>query len=120
MPKASDLKKGDVVFGGLPGQSAFYTDQATVLAAHGDTQLLSESLQIQPHPIKGYRGNIGIYTIQKDFRVPAGLVHSNPEYGVGGGQQFFIKFYSSQLTLTDELSLEQYYANQVSRNYFRR
>ena len=50
------LPKGSIVFGGVPGQSAFYTDFATVRASGLNQQSFWESLQVPPSRLYGYRG----------------------------------------------------------------
>ena len=45
------LKKGDIIYGMLPGQSVFYTDQATLDSAKGSYKTMYELLQIRPHPV---------------------------------------------------------------------
>src|SRR5258707_342415 len=45
------LKAGDVVYGGVPGQTAFYTTKKTVEASDLKTATLFKSLQVKPHPV---------------------------------------------------------------------
>ncbi|KKP37588.1 MAG: Rhs-family protein, partial [Candidatus Peregrinibacteria bacterium GW2011_GWA2_33_10] len=114
------LRAGDVVYGGIPGQSAFYTDFETALGAAGNKEVLGENLQIQPHPIRGYRSNIAAYKVVNDARIPSSVVHANPQFGVGGGRQFFIDHYSCALRLENEFNLEEFYnENQLPTNRFR-
>jgi hypothetical protein len=99
------LKKGDRIFGGLPGQSAYYTDSVTVDAANGSREALFRSLQIKPHPEFGYRPKIGIYEVIKDMEVPGGIVKANPALGPGGGGQVFIDDFGTSLRLVGEVAL---------------
>ena len=112
------LRKGDTVYGGLPGRSGYYTDQETILAAHGDKVTLGRSLQIEPHPYKGYRDNIGQYELLKEVKIPFGEAQANHVLGSGGMPQYFIKNHSSLLRLKNEYNLEEFYGNQLSRNKF--
>jgi hypothetical protein len=113
------LRKGDVLYGGRPGQSNYYTNIDTVLASEGDTTALSRSLQIEPHPTKGFRPGIGEYVVQRDIRVPGGIVRSNPMLGPGGTQQYFINNYSNLLSLRNEYTLEEFYESQLSSSILR-
>ena len=101
------LKKGDYVYGGIPGQSAYYTTEETLKSAKGSATSLFQSLQVTPHKIFGYRTEMGKYEVLKDMTVPFGKVKANPDLGNGGGDQFFIKPYDKNLKLVDKLKLEK-------------
>ena len=72
-------------------------------------------LQVPPHPNSGFRGDIGIYQLMKDIRVPHGVVGANPLYGNGGGQQYLIRNFSTSLKLQSQLKFEEFYENQMQR-----
>jgi hypothetical protein len=57
----TELKKGDIIYGGLPGQSRYYTSIKTVLNSAGDKDILGQILQIKPDEMLGYRPKIGEY-----------------------------------------------------------
>ena len=99
------LKVGAKVYGGLPGQSAYYTDAATLEAAQGSRSTLFQSLQVAPHPEFGYRPMVGEYEVVDDMAVPSGAVLANPAYGPGEGSQFFISKYSTSLRLLRQIPL---------------
>ena len=50
----SHLNKGDIVYGGLPGQSSYYTSEKTLLASGQTRETLFKSLQVRPDPDLGY------------------------------------------------------------------
>src|SRR6202453_4819117 len=79
--KLVTLKPGDVVYGGVPGQSEFYTTKATVDPSELDAVKLFKSLQVKPHPKFGYRVQGQQYTVQKAIMVPAGKALANPKLG---------------------------------------
>ncbi len=110
-----NLKKGDVIYGGLPGQSAYYTSLDTVLSSHGNKALLYDALQVSPHPRQGFRNQIGIYEVSRDIRVSHGTVSANPSFGTGGGQQYLVRNFSTSLELRNQLSLEEFYEHQLQR-----
>jgi len=91
------LPKGSILYGGIPGQSAFYTDAATVVGSGGSRAALFQSLQAAPNPLLGYRPAVSMYEVLQDIRVPAGTALGNPGLGVGGSNQFFIWNYANQL-----------------------
>ena len=115
-----NFKKGDMVYGGLPGQSSYYTDLKTVLSSQGDRSLLGGRLQVTEHPKYGYRPEIGVYEIIKDVKVPSGTIRANPALGPGGGQQYFINKHSTLLQRTHNYTLEEIYEHHLPRNGFSR
>ncbi len=113
------LHKGDIIYGGLPGQSNYYTNIDSALASEGDNAALGRILQVEPHPIRGYRPNIGEYVVTKDIRVPGGVIRANPTLGPGGMQQYFVNDYSNALNLNNDYGLEEFYDSQLSPSGFR-
>ncbi|WP_232012384.1 VENN motif pre-toxin domain-containing protein [Cedecea lapagei] len=99
------LKAGDKVFGGIPGQSAYYTNESTLVNSGLSRESLFKSLQVSPHPEFGYRPKMGVYEVMNDIEIPMGTVSQNPLLGPGGGTQFFIKDYNSSLKLIDTIDL---------------
>ena len=104
---STSLRTGDRVFGGLPGQSAYYTDAATLEASQGSRASLFQSLQVQAHPEFGYRSIMGEYEVTQSMRVPSGTALANPVHGVGGGNQYFIQNYGNSLRLVRQVPLGQ-------------
>ncbi len=108
------LRKGDIVYGGLPGQSAFYTNEETILASQGNKITLYKNLQAKLNPERGgYRSNIGEYVVTQDMRVPTGIVSANPTLGAGGARQFFINNFGNRLELINDLELGEFYGNRL-------
>lgn len=101
------LPKGSTVYGGVPGQSAFYTDLATVQASGLDAQSFSQSLQVAPHPLLGYRSTAQAHILTMDMNVPTGTALSNTAFGSGGGTQFFIPKYNRVLVPTQQIPLSK-------------
>jgi hypothetical protein len=94
------LEEGDKVYGGIPGQSAYYTTKKTLDASLLSSPKLFKSLQVAPHPKFGYRTQMQEYTVNKKMTVPAGASLANPKLGDGGGDQFFIADFKNALTPT--------------------
>ncbi|WKY44752.1 hypothetical protein Q5O14_01250 [Eubacteriaceae bacterium ES2] len=108
----TELKKGDQIYGMLPGQSAFYTSQATVEQAGGSYIKLYNLLQMLPHPEYGYRTQLGTYEVQEDMWVATGLCLVNSEVsgqftGDGGGAQFVVPDYETSLKLVSTEDLHE-------------
>jgi hypothetical protein len=94
--KAS-LARGSIVYGGYPGQSPFYTDFATVKASSLNADSLYGALQVAKHPARGFRPQIQAYRVLEDITVPSGSADANPQFGPGGGRQFYIPNFSNRL-----------------------
>ena len=110
------LTKGDIIYGMLPGQSVFYTDQATVNTGKGSYKTLYNLIQIRPHPVYGYRTKLGKYEVLEDMYVAAGKCLANKTItadgktetlGDGGGFQYVIFDYESKLKLLEETDLHE-------------
>ncbi|TPG63334.1 hemagglutinin repeat-containing protein [Ewingella americana] len=99
------LPAGSKVYGGIPGQSAYYTTEQTLLNANFGRESLFQSLQVSPHPEFGYRPQMGVYEVTNPITIPSGIVWKNPLLGPGGGTQFFIKDYNNNLKLIDKIDL---------------
>ncbi|WP_407274795.1 hemagglutinin repeat-containing protein [Dickeya ananatis] len=99
------LPAGSRVYGGIPGQSSYYTSWDTLLDAGFSRESIFKSLQVLPHPEFGYRPQMGIYEVVNDITIPSGQVMANPLLGPGGGTQYFIKDYGNQLKLIDKIDL---------------
>jgi len=87
----STVPKGTKLFGGLPGQSNFYTTASDVLASGYTDAAMSRALQVAPHPAFGYRPAMGAYEVLENLRVPASQCLANPQNGIGGATQYFIR-----------------------------
>ena len=96
------LKKGDIIYGGVPGQTEFYLSQSTLDAAEGSMSSLWRSAQVKPHDVFGYRPQVQGYEVLKDTDVATSVVNANPHLGEGGAIQYFVDDYQSVLRPTGE------------------
>jgi len=92
------IPKGSIVYGGTPGQTAWYTNAETLLTTHLEREATWNALQVAPNPVLGYRPSVRAYRVLEDLVVPAGNATNNPALGAGGGWQYFIKQYSHKLS----------------------
>jgi hypothetical protein len=101
------LRKGSLVYGGTPGQSAFYTDFPTVRTSRLDANNLFGSLQVRPHPAYGFRSSLRAYRVLEDIRVPRGLALNNPMLGSGGGVQYYVPQFEKTLLPVRDFELKR-------------
>ena len=87
--KQVDLKQGDVVYGGYPYPTEYFTTPDAVALADGDATKLYEGLQVAPYQ-DSYRPQIRAYTVTQDTTAAYGLTEANPQFGSGGLPQLFI------------------------------
>ncbi|MCA6956268.1 DUF6862 domain-containing protein [Pectobacterium polaris] len=101
------LPAGSRVYGGIPGQSSYYTSWDTLLDAGFSKESIFKNLQVLPHPDFGYRSQMGVYEVTSDIRIPYGQVIANPLLGPGGATPYLIKDYNSKLKLLDKMDLDK-------------
>lgn len=99
------LPAGSRVYGGIPGQSAYYTTEGALTSAGLGRESLFQSLQVTPHPVFGFRPQMGVYEVTSDLSIPSGIVRANPTFGSGGATQYFIRDYNNQLRLLNTINL---------------
>jgi filamentous hemagglutinin len=80
---------------------------ATVKASKLNAESLFQSLQVAPHPVRGYRPQVQAYRVLEDIEVPGASVLANPQFGPGGGAQFFIQNFSNSLQPVRKFNLSR-------------
>lgn len=99
------IPKGTKVYGGLPGQTAWYTDATSLEASGYSRSTLFKGLQVEPNPELGYRPQVGMYETIDDMYIPGGKALANKQYGAGGYQQYYVQNYGTKLKLIDTIKL---------------
>jgi hypothetical protein len=99
---AADTK----LYGGLPGQSEFYSVEKSLLEVNYDKVKYWESLQVAPHPSFGFRPRVGEYSVHKIIKVAVSKTLANPQFGKGGGWQVFVDDYTKKITFVKEIPLK--------------
>ena len=94
---AGKLKKGDVIYGGIPGQSEFYLSKESLNAAGGSKEALWKSVQVKPHDVFGYRSKVQAYEVLEDIDVATSITKANPQWGKGGATQIFVENFETVL-----------------------
>lgn len=100
-----EIPAGTKVYGGLPGQTAFYAFEPAVQASGLDKVKYWESLQVEPHPKFGYRTQLGEYVTNKTLHAVISKVEANQQFGSGGAWQIFIKEFQTDVNLTSQINL---------------
>lgn len=95
------------LYGGLPGQSEYYTISQTLIDSDTLKAPYWESLQVKAHPTFGYRPNVGIFDLNTTTTVAIARTLANPQYGTGGAWQIYVENYTTDLTVLDTVSLKE-------------
>jgi hypothetical protein len=100
-----EIPSGTKVLGGLPGQSEFYSFENVLNASNFDKSIYWKSLQVKEHATYGYRTQLGEYTANKPIQVAISKATNNTQFGTGGGWQIYISNFSTDLNLSNSITL---------------
>lgn len=100
------IPAGVDLYGGLPGQSEYYTIDQTLIDADTMQVAYWESLQVKAHPTFGYRPDVGIFDLNQTTTVAIARTLANPQYGNGGAWQIYVENYDTDLTILDTIPLQ--------------
>lgn len=95
------------LYGGLPGQSEYYTIGQTIIDADTMKAPYWESLQVKAHPTFGYRPMVGVFDVKENITVAIAKTLKNPQFGDGGAWQIYVADYGLDLTVMDTLYLKE-------------
>lgn len=84
------LKKGDVIYRGEPNGSEYFTTKEVIKNSENNATKIYEGLQVEKHPVFGYRKTMTGYKINSNVEAATGLTKANPQFGAGGSQQIFV------------------------------
>jgi hypothetical protein len=104
--EAYKIPAGTKIYGGLPGQSEFYSTLDNLQNMGFDKAKFWESLQVKPHPINGFRPKVGEYVTKQDITVAISKTLANPQFGKGGAWQIFVEEFSLNLEFVKEIPLK--------------
>jgi RHS repeat-associated protein len=99
------LKKGTVIYGGIPGQSAFYTTVSAMRRSGHSASTLANGLQTGAHPTRGLRTRFAAYEVMDDTAAAFGLALANTKRGAGWYPQIVVPSFQTSLRLLDEIPL---------------
>ena len=80
----------DILYRGEPNGTEYFTTLDAVEGSGRNATTLFEGLQVKPHPIYGFRGQVSGYRFTKTVTVGYGQALANPQFGSGGLDQFYI------------------------------
>jgi hypothetical protein len=100
------IPAGTKLYGGLPGQSEFYSVEKSLLDVNYDKVKYWGRLQVSPHPTFGFRPKVGEYTVNTNIKVAVSLTLANPQHGEGGAWQVFVNDYAQKITFIKEIPLK--------------
>ncbi len=99
------LRKGTVLYGGHPGQSAFYTTASAMRRSGGSASYLYDGLQIAKSMNHPMRTKMAMYELLEDTPAALGLAIRNGDHGGGWLPQVVVPSYLSNLRLLDLVPL---------------
>ena len=85
-----NMHKGDILYRGEPNGTEYFTTLDAVEGSGRNATTLFEGLQVKPHPIHGFRGQVSGYQFTKTVTVGYGQALANPQFGSGGLDQFYV------------------------------
>ena len=94
------------LYGGLPGQSEYYTIDQTLIDADTMQVPYWESLQVLAHPTFGYRPYVGIFDLNQETTVVISRTLANPQHGSGNAWQIYVENFTTDLTILDTITLQ--------------
>ncbi|AND80428.1 hypothetical protein A0O21_04370 [Streptococcus pantholopis] len=84
------LKKGIVLFRGEPNGTEYFTTEQAIAKSDFNATKLFEGLQVEEHPIFGYRNKMGAYIVNEEIDAAYGIVRANSQFGDGKLPQVYI------------------------------
>jgi hypothetical protein len=94
------------LYGGLPGQSEFYSIEQSLKAVNNNKVKYWESLQVRPDSTRGFRPKVGEFLLNTPTKVAVSITLANPQFGKGGAWQVFVVDFKNKLTKIKEINLE--------------
>ena len=85
-----NMHKGDILYRGEPNGTEYFTTLDAIEDSGRNATTLFEGLQVKPHPIYGFRGQVSGYKFTKTVTVEYGQALANPQFGTGGLEQFYV------------------------------
>ena len=84
------VKKGTILYRGEPNGTEYFPTLADIEQSGGDATNVFEGLQVEKHPIHGYRGEMQGYVFNEEIASAYGITNANPQFGKGGLPQYFV------------------------------
>ncbi|WP_295090453.1 polymorphic toxin-type HINT domain-containing protein, partial [Ruminococcus sp.] len=84
------VNKGTVLYRGEPNGSEYFTTIDAIEKSGRNATKIFEGLQVEKHPIYGYRSEMKGYIFNQDIEAAYGITNANPQFGAGGLPQYFV------------------------------
>ena len=84
------VKKGTILYRGEPNGTEYFTTLEAIEQSGRDSTKIFEGLQVEKHPIHGYRTEMEGYIFNEDLASAYGITKANPQFGRGGLPQYFV------------------------------
>ena len=84
------VKKGTILYRGEPNGTEYFTTLDAIEQSGVDATNVFEGLQVEKHPIHGYRGEMQGYVFNEEIASAYGITNANPQFGKGGLPQYFV------------------------------
>ena len=101
-----EIPAGSKIYGGIPGQTGFYSTFDNLQNVNFDKIKYWESLQVKPDDILGFRPKVAEYTTKETIKVAISKTLANSQFGKGGGWQVFVDDFANKLELAKEIPLK--------------
>ncbi|MDC1285664.1 hypothetical protein N8Z33_03145, partial [Flavobacteriaceae bacterium] len=101
-----EIPAGSKIYGGIPGQTGFYSTFDNLQNVNFDKIKYWESLQVKPDDILGFRPKVAEYTTKETIKVAISKTLANSQFGKGGGWQVFVDDFANKLELVKEIPLK--------------
>ena len=84
------IEKGTTLYRGEPNGTEYFTTLKAIDDSGRDATTIFEGLQVEKHPIYGYRKKMKGYIFNEDVLGAYELTKANPQFGKGGLPQYYI------------------------------
>ena len=84
------IKKGEILYRGEPNGTEYFTTLDAIEQSGREATKLFEGLQVEKHPIHGYRGEMQGYIFNDNVVSAYGITNANPQFGEGGLPQYYV------------------------------
>ncbi len=84
------VDKGTVLYRGEPNGSEYFTTLDAIEGSGRNATTIFEGLQVEKHPIYGYRSEMQGYVLNQDIVAAYGITNANPQFGAGDLPQYFV------------------------------
>ena len=78
------------MYRGEPNGTEYFTTLEAIEQSGRDSTKIFEGLQVEKHPVHGYRTEMQGFIFNEDIACAYGITKANPQFGQGGLPQYFV------------------------------